>query len=261
MKYCLSVLALLTVLASCNSGKNPPQAKPDTIAQKPDTAALVKEPAAAAVVNEDKYLGIYTGEFAGSPISIVLNYISGRNVSGYNVHKGLKRNIRGTLEPAGPMLKFTMREPGNNKYDGIFNFYLDSGTLAGRGRWTPMVDSTQTPKDFTIAKKKAKDYDPLNAMLSDSLTSQTLWLKEDGSAEFAFYQNDSTKMAQQNTILGNWQQKGDSVIVFWQKNERFPARRTAFFIRYGLNETPDGKKEKYFNGLIGAGFIFAEYGP
>jgi hypothetical protein len=259
MRYRLTLAALLLTgviafMACNNAGKGKPD-KVDSIPKKDSVAPSLADSSVATVENETRFLGIYTGDFDGSPISIVLNYISGGHASGYNIHKGLKRNIRGNIAPAGSMLKFILDEPGNNKYDGRFDFYIDTATLSGRGKWTAMVDTTIKAKNFTISKKKKEEYDPLNSMMMDSLSNQTIWLKEDGSCEFAYYQHDSTKTAQQATILGNWTQKGDSVLVFWQKNEKFPARKSAFIILYYPSDDP---KIKAVSNIKGGGLNFIQ---
>jgi hypothetical protein len=261
MRYRLTWLALLCtgaiVFMACNNAGKGKPGQTDSIPKKDSVMAPLTDSGTAAVENETRFIGIYTGDFEGSPISIVLNYISGGNASGYNIHKGLKRNIRGKIAPAGSMLKFVLDEPGNNKYDGRFDFYIDTATLSGRGKWTAMVDTTIKAKNFTIAKKKKEEYDPINSIMMDSASNQTFWLKEDGSCEFAYYQNDSSKIAQQNTIIGNWQLKGDSVIVFWQKNEKFPARKSAFIVLYYPSDDP---KIKPVSNIKGNGLNFIPIG-
>ena len=47
----------------------------------------------------NNFEGTYSGSFDQGYITIVLNYISGKNVSGYNLHKGVRRSINGSLQP------------------------------------------------------------------------------------------------------------------------------------------------------------------
>lgn len=63
--------------------------------------------------------GLYAGTFKGAPISIILNYITEKRASGYNIHKGLKRNLSGTLSAAIAGWHLVLNEPGTNEYDGI----------------------------------------------------------------------------------------------------------------------------------------------
>src|ERR1700755_3101560 len=45
-----------------------------------------------------KAMGTYTGSLDNKDlITLVINYISGKTVSGYDIHKGLRRNVNGEL--------------------------------------------------------------------------------------------------------------------------------------------------------------------
>jgi hypothetical protein len=194
-----------------------------------------------------KLKGIYSGLFDGTPISISVNYVSGKNVSGYNVHKGLKRNIRGTLEPMGSQFKLMLDEPGSNKYDGHFELFVDTASYKGQGTWTPKNDPDLKKKTFTFARQKNVEYNDLAATWGDSL-NRTMELKVDGAAVFSYYTNKGTPQEQLESFGGNWQQKQDSVFVYWQPNTVFPSRRSGFRIMY---EKVEGDTAKYLNGLHG----------
>ena len=40
----------------------------------------------------DTLQGMYIGDFGGSDIRLIINYVSNKNAIGYNIHKGLQRN-------------------------------------------------------------------------------------------------------------------------------------------------------------------------
>jgi hypothetical protein len=191
--------------------------------------------------------GLYNGIFDGTPISISINYVSGKNVSGYNVHKGLKRNMRGSLEPFGSQIKLVMDEPGNNKYDGHFELFIDTASFAGKGTWQPKNDSTLKTKDFSFTKNKEQGYNYIVSTWSDTL-NRSIELKNDGSAIFSYYTGKGTPQEQLQNIGGNWQQKSDSIVVFWQPNTIFPGRRSSFII---MKEKYEGDSIPYITGLKG----------
>ncbi|MES2776662.1 MAG: hypothetical protein V4722_20965 [Bacteroidota bacterium] len=197
--------------------------------------------------NVDKLKGLYSGSFEGTPISISINYVSGKNVSGYNVHKGLKRNMRGTMEPFGSTIKLMLDEPGNNRYDGHFELFIDTAAFTGKGTWKPKNDTTLKTKDFSFTKNKEEGYNNLVALWSDTLNRSVL-LKSDGAATFSYYSGKGTPQEQLQNFGGNWQQKGDSVIIFWQPNTIFPGRRSSFFV---MREKFDGDSTVYIRGLKG----------
>lgn len=191
--------------------------------------------------------GLYSGLFDGTPISISINYVSGKNVSGYNVHKGLKRNVRGTLEPMGSQFKLMLDEPGSNKYDGHFELFVDTASYKGQGTWTPKNDPDLKKKTFTFARQQKVEYNELAASWGDTL-NRTMVLKEDGAAVFNYYTNKGTPQEQLESFGGNWQQKNDSILVYWQPNTVFPSRRSGFRIIY---DRAEGDTTTYLSGLRG----------
>ena len=108
----------------------------------------------------EKLKGTYTGDFKGSPIAITLNYISDTHVSGYNVHKGLTRNVTGTIEPTPFGLHLVLNEPGNNQFDGKFDFVIDTTNWLAKGKWTPIKKGEET--SFELKKKIIKNDNLIN---------------------------------------------------------------------------------------------------
>src|SRR6202012_500122 len=84
-----------------------------------------------------KAMGTYSGQFGKSLITVVINYISGSTVSGYDIHKGLRRNLNGTLQQKDGQLAIVLKEPGGNPYDGTFYLSLDTATDKITGKWIP----------------------------------------------------------------------------------------------------------------------------
>jgi len=204
-----------------------------------------------------KLKGIYHGSFDGTPISISINYANGINISGYNIHKGLKRNMRGNLEPFGSQFKLVLDEPGTNKYDGHFELFIDTATFEGKGSWQPKNDQSLKKKDFTFVKDKTEGYNQLASSWTDSL-GRIMTMNVDGSAQFAYYTGKGTPQEQLQNIAGNWQDQKDSVIVFWQPNTIFPSRRSAFFVK---REKYEGDSTIYVQGLLGENMEWVNEAP
>lgn len=197
----------------------------------------------------EKLKGLYSGSFDGSPISISINYVSGKNVSGYNVHKGLKRNMRGTMEPFGTQIKLLLDEPGNNRFDGHFEMFIDTASFSGKGTWKPKNDTSLRTKDFSFTKNKVAAYNEAQGYWADTAnTYRSIDLKFDGTAVYSYYENKGKPNEQLESILGSWQQKNDSVIIFWQPNKTFPSRRSSLFM---LREKYDNDTSLIFTGLKG----------
>lgn len=240
LKYLFLLIGIVCFVA-CNSSTTT-EVKTDSLINTNAGDLMLK-----TTFNTDKLKGVYSGSFDGTPISISINYISGKNISGYNVHKGLKRNMRGSLEPFGSQFKILLDEPGNNKFDGHFELFIDTSSFTGKGSWTPKNNANLKKKDFTLAKKKEETYNGLITLWSDTL-SRTIQLKVDGSTLFSYYSGKGTPQEQMQNISGNWQEKGDSLIIFWQNNSVFSSRRSSFFI---VKEKYDNDSTTYITGLKG----------
>ena len=253
MKFVIFAALAVATLAACNAGTT------ETAPGSSDS--LVNSGISDIVLNSNydvqKLTGLYQGMFDGSPISISINYISGKNVSGYNVHKGLKRNIRGSLEPFGTMFKFMLDEPGSNKYDGHFEFTIDTSTFKGRGSWQPKNDSSLGKKAFDLARIKTEGNNDLVNTWSDS-TGRMLDLKADGSATFTWYTGADKSKEQMQSFSGNWIQAKDSVIITWQPNDVFPSRRTALFV---FRNKYEGDETLYIEALRGKEVEFTSMMP
>ena len=84
--------------------------------------------------------GIYRGEFGDGTISIILSYVSDSKAIGYNIHRGLQRNLNGHVTSHGDSIKIILNEPGDHEYDGVFtlpnrkitNLYLPIGHVTMR---------------------------------------------------------------------------------------------------------------------------------
>ncbi len=239
MKY---LIPLLFLIACKNT--NTEQVKADSLLNTGINSLILN-----TSYDVQKLKGLYMGSFDGSPISFSINYISGKNVSGYNVHKGLKRNIRGLLQPHGTGFMFTLNEPGNNKYDGSFSFTIDTPTLKGKGIWVAKNDSSLGSKNFTLAKVTAAEGSKFFNSWSDTLNN-TITIKEDGQAEFEYYENDKTLKAQLQSFTGSWQQNMDTILVFWQPNTIIPDRKSKFMLHY---ETYEGDSTRYIHAIKGMG--------
>lgn len=238
------LIANMTLLAACGSK-----------ASKDEAVVQTK------VAYPDDIKGTYKGDFAGSPIFITLNYYSGKNVAGYNVHKGLRRNIHGVLEPSGNNWVLTLAEPGDNPYDGNFKLIFSKDFKSAEGKWIPVNTATLKEKQFTLALVERSDdgdefgsYD--NVLSGDHCD---IAFKQDGSCEYNYYDKitDSTFADQMNTVRGTWERKGDKVLVTWQPNAQFGKKASEFELVFDKAEEGTSR---YLRNMKGEGREFW-YGP
>jgi hypothetical protein len=185
-----------------------------------------------------RVMGTYSGNFNKGLITLVINYISGRTVSGYDVHKGLRRNVNGEVVQQGNLLNFVLKEPGDNPYDGVFTFSLDTDSLKINGKWVPL-DSTKVPSRQLALRINVGYYseDP-NTWTSENGGDSTLTFYENGTCDLTFYQRQedsaSSSNAQIITIRGNFERKMDTFRIEWQKNNYLPASLMKLVKTHGI---------------------------
>jgi hypothetical protein len=235
------LLAAACFLISCTENKKAEEASP-----------IIKGKTLAALpVSPEKIKGTYIGDFKGSPIAITLNYVSDNHASGYNVHKGLTRNISGTIEATEKGLRLQLTEPGNNQYDGKFDLVIDTSNWSGKGAWTPLKKGENTSFNF---KKKvvASEEEQYGITFSDSLMNY-ITLKPDGSCTYT-YLTDTTNTGQEVTIRGNYTKDKKAVNIFWEKNDVFPQKSVFKWIETKISEEDDYREKS----LKGEGRLFTQ---
>jgi hypothetical protein len=105
---------------------------------------------------QHSFTGTYTGYFGNSPIEITLeSVLENGSVSGFSLHKGIKRPLDGTWEKVeGPKnIRFILNEPGDHKYDGHFVLIFDADTFEGKGAWYPKPGGEMGEVPVNLKKK------------------------------------------------------------------------------------------------------------
>lgn len=202
----LPVLLLCASLLSCGG-------KTETA---PSPAADVAAP--ASPFDTKNFEGEYVGAFGDGHIVLVLSYVQGKNVSGYNVHKGLRRNLKGSLTETDGEYRFVLNEPGDNKFDGTFDFTLNPDDFTGKGSWNPNDKAATKAKTFTL-KERVRDSS------EDQFTgywdgAEMLLIKPDGIAEMEYWEPVPGKEdeSEPRTLRGQWMAEGKTVTIEWPKN-------------------------------------------
>lgn len=260
MKIFIPVLLLTLVLVSCKSG----------IDTNKDTEAGVEGETAMKHIEFDTLQGMYVGDFGGSDIRIVLNYVSPNHAAGYNLHKGLQRNISGKIEETDTEVKMELNEPGDHKYDGTFYLTFSKLDLSCRGYWKSKTKKTGK-KEFTLKRvlipESMLNWDSLKVSditgenfteifyyTNDSIAD--MYFERDGSVRYEYYPKfDTLERAEQMVIMnGSWTYRAGQIIVIWnQKNEIFPDKKTKMDIVINPNYEfyLTYKKRRFFAVLYG----------
>lgn len=211
MRFLLLFCPLL-FLFSCNESS-----EPDVLIK---SQSLVRLP-----VQPERVHGMYTGEFKGSPLCIVLDHVTDEKARGYDLHKGIRRTLSGVVEFSEGKLHLYLVEPGDSRFDGQFHLAIDTATWKGQGKWKSFVTGTQIP--FHFQKREIKKEGEGQVFVDAS--SNYITLKPDGACTYHF-QADSTNAVEPVIITGRYKKEGSKVVISWEKNKVFPSGKSSFYL-------------------------------
>jgi len=217
--------------------------------ERPASSAVAL-PAGVSDSLSQKTMGTYTGQFGKGLISVVVNYINGQTVSGYDIHKGLRRNFNGEVVQQGGVLQFVLKEPGSNPFDGTFNLTLDTARREMKGKWAPFDSSKGPARLLSLERKEGNDgFDTLGGLWVAGRDS-VLTLAIDGTCSYEFYQRPDDSTSQLITLKGNYTIRGSECRIEWAKNDYFPSMRLIVQQpRYNADSTVLEPLEMVGNGL------------
>jgi hypothetical protein len=185
--------------------------------------------------NPDSLIGEYIGGFGNSTIIVSVNYINGKNASGYNIIKGNRRNIKGQVTNKGASFEFNLAEPGGDPYDGDFKFSIDTATKTMEGIWTPFDSVKVKPKKYKLNKRKFNHEDVLGCIGFWYLNDLSVEFKADktGMAKGYWY-NDKTDNTEDVEIPFSWFEEKKNVSIEWSRNNIFLSTKMKF--KYEKNQ-------------------------
>lgn len=214
--------------------------------KKPAQQKVEVEKIAAEIPEEDTFpydtlQGMYMADFGGSPIRIMLNYVSGSNALGYDLHKGLQRNIMGSVTRNGDSIQLVLSEPGDNEYDGVFTLNFKGIDSKPTGTW--VANNEKIPsQNFTLEKiiyTQDSETDEITiANFADKFDVLTDTLGEyhfqnDGFVTLKYYpdNNKDWDKQQYKEIKGSWDLNGDKVTINWEPNSIFKGNKLELTIQ------------------------------
>lgn len=235
-----SIFFLAIVLFSCG-GKS----TTNNQSTENDTTGNEKVNLHRSKYDTQKFIGEYMGAFGKNTLILDINYVNGNNVSGFNIVKGNRRNIKGTLEDKGNTFVFKMEEPGNDKYDGIFDFTIDTTSLNVSGEWTPN-DTSLSKKTFTL-KRRSEKGQPEGYSGTWFLENFTVELKTDGTGIAKGGYEDKKANWIETEIKCTWIDEGEGITIEWAKNPAFK-KATMKFKKQEVVYDGSSTGEQYLKG-------------
>jgi len=113
-----------------------------------------------APAGDIKILDKVSGDSIPAPsnkITLFIDQMEDGAIFGYSVCAGIDRPFRGTYTEDGGKITATLKEPGDNKYDGVFELTISKEPLTLTGRWTP-YNHSQIARRYTLARKNFTYY-------------------------------------------------------------------------------------------------------
>jgi hypothetical protein len=177
------IFASMILLLSCNNN----QAEKTLVKSSTDAKASAKAKGIYVPVVKNGIEGFYTGMFeatqydenksvSDNKITICIDSLDEKNVYGHSVVAGNDRPFTGTYEKRNSLYVITAKEPGDNKYDGVFDFTLNSTTNEIKGSWVANDGTLPvTVRSYELAQRQFK-YDP-----ALQLTDEVVGALEHGS--------------------------------------------------------------------------------
>lgn len=179
-------------------------------------------------------MGTYTGQFGKGLITVVVNYINGQTISGYDIHKGLRRNFNGEVSQQGGALRLSLAEPGSNPLDGVFTMDLDTISWKMKGKWAPFDSSKGSVRQMALSRKVTSDsvFDLRRGYWDAGTSSRdsVLMFQADGTCSFEFYERPQDSTSQMITIKGNYVSNGKECRIEWEKNDHFHSMKLQIWV-------------------------------
>lgn len=97
-------------------------------------------------------VGYWVGMFGKNKINIAIAEVKEGKALGYTVCAGNYRPITGTATDSDGSYKFIMNEPGTDKYDGHFEFTIDTTKPLLTGTWAPFQKGIVGEKTYELEK-------------------------------------------------------------------------------------------------------------
>ena len=85
-------------------------------------------------------------------ITLVITNLEDGNINGYSICAGNERPFTGSYEEEGNNIKASLQEPGDNKFDGVFELTISKQAHTLTGKWTPF-NKAQGSRHYNLQRK------------------------------------------------------------------------------------------------------------
>jgi hypothetical protein len=178
-RWIVPAIALLAINAGCNSHPNAPIQKDKAASHTlnaPGNSITGTWCGMFVPTGDTRILDKSSGDSLPAPsnkITLFIDQMEDGQMFGYSVCAGNDRPFKGTYTEDGDRITATLKEPGDNKYDGVFTLVISKSPLQIGGKWAPL-DHAQTGRSYTLERKNFA-YNPAEGKYESStrlLTSE-----------------------------------------------------------------------------------------
>jgi len=121
--------------------------------------------------NKNDVIGTWSGAFGKKQLEIEIIKIKGDSIYGKNTVGKNTRNIIGTyIVNDFKVLEASLFEPGDNKYDGVFNINFQLNDNTAKGNWKIFKGASK--RNFTLKKRLQMGNPKVNVKLLEGLKGE-----------------------------------------------------------------------------------------
>jgi hypothetical protein len=115
------------------------------------TCSFAQQKSAANKTSE--LIGAYAGDFGNRKIILFIDRVTDDSIGGSSLVAGGSRPFKGTFTMKAGIYLITVKEPGDNKFDGVFAFTFNTNIPdIISGTWKPNA-ATVAAKNYTLQRK------------------------------------------------------------------------------------------------------------
>ena len=229
MKKLLLTIPLLALIA-CNETTEAPE---DNNSAEKNTEEIVDSKEERIETDESLIdIGVviegeWIGDFGGKQLTIVIEDAEDGILTGYNIVSGNKRKITGTVIRNGELVKVELREPGDDKWDGIFYSEFNLSKIALTGNWKSNNGKLTTPFDLSKSSKGV-DNRIVGKYIIEAIPYTNIVINADRTCSLT--EIDMETMGEEDanediSLKGSWYSSGDKVTIEWW-GSYFGAKKT-----------------------------------
>lgn len=163
MRLFLILFTFTIFIFSCN----------DNSSKKNEANSTIENETKTSFTNQDicgSYVGVFGEDPLDNKIRLLISKVEENTIEGRTIVGGNDRPFSGSIKKENNLFLITASEPGDNKYDGAFEFQIDENKPEElNGTWTPFK-KTVSVKKYSL-NKKSFTYNPQVGQYPQTSTS------------------------------------------------------------------------------------------